>query len=67
MKTSILHMVFGALVVLSGQFCWLAKHNFFLVHKTAAAEREFWDEVYSGIAVNPFDEFEGMEEGAWQQ
>ena len=67
MKTAILHIIFGAVVVLSGQFFWLAQHGFFLVEKSVAEERAYWDEVYSAIAVNPFDGFEGMEEGAWQK
>lgn len=67
MKKAVLHIAFGAFVVVSGIFCWLAQHSFFLVHKSVAAERAYWDEVYSGIAVNPHNEFECMEAEAWKK
>jgi hypothetical protein len=54
---AIIGIVAGVLLTLFLQFCWLASHGFFLVEKSEAAERQYWDQVYTCIAANPFDEF----------
>jgi len=56
----IVSMLVGAFFLAFFQFCWLAKHNFFLVEKSVAEERRIREETYNMIMVNPINEFEGL-------
>ena len=52
-------MLAGALLLAFFEFCWLAKHDFFLVRKDVAQERRAMEEAYDRLAITPIDEFEG--------